>query len=157
GNMLANFSIGPKSPLGPGFTGPDGLGPPVQGLPPTRGKPPIAFQPPARGGPPADLPLSGRGPRGGPFPAKGLPRVERGNTYYFLWSLERVAVAFGLETIGNKDWYAWGTEFILTHQDANGGWEDYGHSGRVADTCFALLFLCRANLAKDLSASLRGK
>jgi hypothetical protein len=85
-------------------------------------------------------------------------RVQRvgGRAYYFFWSLERVAVALGLDTINKKDWYAWGAEILLANQQGDGTWQGrYGQSG--ADTCFALLFLKRANLARDLTASLRGK
>ncbi|HWG46352.1 MAG TPA: HEAT repeat domain-containing protein [Gemmataceae bacterium] len=79
-----------------------------------------------------------------------------GRTYYFLWSLERVAVALDLKTIGKKDWYGWGAEILLANQQADGSWRgDYGDSG--ADTCFALLFLKRANLARDLTTQLQGK
>jgi hypothetical protein len=79
----------------------------------------------------------------------------RGDEYYFLWALERVAVAYGLKTIGNKDWYAWGAEVLLTRQRPHGAWE--GPYGESIDTCFALLFLRRANLSKDLSAQLKGR
>src|SRR5207248_841449 len=73
-----------------------------------------------------------------------------------LWSLERVAVDLSMETIGGKNWYDWGAEVLLKNQESNGSWQGaYGQYG--ADTCFALLFLRRANLAKDLSASLRNK
>ncbi|MGH7169044.1 MAG: HEAT repeat domain-containing protein, partial [Gemmataceae bacterium] len=79
-----------------------------------------------------------------------------GRTYYFLWSLERVAVALNLDTIGKKDWYGWGAEILVDNQLPNGSWVgDYGICG--ADTCFALLFLKRANLARDLSAQIKGK
>src|SRR5262249_4489516 len=72
------------------------------------------------------------------------------------WSLERMAVAFGLPTIGGKDWYDWGAGILLSNQANDGGWKgEYGDYG--ADTCFALLFLRRADLAKDLSASLKNK
>lgn len=70
--------------------------------------------------------------------------------YYFLWSLERVAVAYGLDTLGKKDWYTWGSELLLLKQAADGSWNSQ------VDTCFALLFLRRANLAEDLTATLRG-
>jgi hypothetical protein len=77
-------------------------------------------------------------------------------TYYFLWSLERVAVAYGLDTIGNKDWYAWGSDLAVMSQLNDGSWSgDYATGG--ADTCFALLFLRRANLANDLTVMLKGK
>ena len=79
----------------------------------------------------------------------------RGRLYYFLWSLERVAVIFGLKTIGNKDWYGWGAEILLANQNPDGSWTGaFAECG--ADTCFALLFLKRANLARDLTASLKG-
>ncbi len=84
-----------------------------------------------------------------------LPVIhQNGRMYYFLWSLERVAVAYGLPTIGNKDWYAWGAEILVANQNGDGSWE--GEFGGDADTCFALLFLKRANLARDLSANLKG-
>ena len=71
----------------------------------------------------------------------------------FLWCLERVAVIYDLKTIGDKDWYAWGSQVILENQRPDGSWID-AH-GDVCDTCFALLFLTRANLAKDLTESIR--
>jgi uncharacterized protein (TIGR03067 family) len=83
------------------------------------------------------------------------PRQEFPN-YYFLWSLERVAVVFGLETIGHKDWYGWGTERALARQHNDGSW-DGGYAEAGVDTSFALLFLRRSNLAQDLTSSLRGK
>jgi len=80
------------------------------------------------------------------------PVMQRG--YYFLWSLERVAVAYSLNTVGSKDWYAWGSEMLLQSQGADGSWK--GEHGPEVDTCFALLFLRRVNLAKDLTATLKG-
>lgn len=85
-----------------------------------------------------------------PIPARSFP------DYYFLWSLERVAVVFGLRTIGNKDWYDWGAEFILAQQRSDGSWNG-GYAEGGADTSFALLYLRRSNLAQDLTTSLRGK
>ncbi len=79
-----------------------------------------------------------------------------GRTYYFLWSLERVAVALDLKTVGDKDWYAWGAEILLANQQGDGSWQgSYGDCG--ADTCFALLFLRRANLVPDLTTQLAGR
>jgi hypothetical protein len=75
---------------------------------------------------------------------------------YFLWSLERVAVAYGLETIGNKDWYGRGAELLLATQNQDGSW-DNDLTGAAVETAFGLLFLQRANLAPDLSATLKGK
>ncbi len=85
----------------------------------------------------------------------GVARVG-GRTYYFLWSLERVAVALDLKTIGKKDWYGWGAEILLANQQRDGSWDgDYSPAG--IDTCFALLFLQRANLARDLTSRITGK
>jgi hypothetical protein len=100
-------------------------------------------------GSPAD---EGRKP--GERPVRG--GAVGGRTYYFLWSLERVAVALDLQTIGKKDWYAWGADILLANQQEDGSWQGfYGECG--ADTCFALLFLKRANLAPDLTTQLTGQ
>jgi hypothetical protein len=81
--------------------------------------------------------------------------LEQQNLYY-LWSLERVAVLYNLELIGGKDWYRWGAEILVANQTPAGHWENgkYYGSSHVLDTCFALLFLQRVNLVKDLSAKL---
>jgi hypothetical protein len=77
-----------------------------------------------------------------------------GKAYYYLWSLERVCVVLGLETLGKKDWYNWGAEVLLKSQRGDGSWGgEYAESG--ADTCFALLFLKKANLLHDLSSSIK--
>jgi hypothetical protein len=73
--------------------------------------------------------------------------------YYFLWSLERAAVVYDLQTIGGKDWYDWGVEIIVNHQAEDGSWRD-SFPG-VVDTCFALLFLKRVNVAQDLTQAIR--
>jgi hypothetical protein len=73
---------------------------------------------------------------------------------YFLWSVERAAVIFGLRTINGKDWYEWGADVLLKNQKEDGSWRD--RFPGICDTCFALLFLKRANVAKDLTDKLRG-
>jgi hypothetical protein len=82
---------------------------------------------------------------------KGQP-VPLANLY-FLWSLERVAVLYGVTRIGDKDWYAWARDTLLVNQQEKGNWQGSGYPGSEAthDTCFALLTLLQANLAKDLS------
>ena len=78
---------------------------------------------------------------------------------YFLWSLERVAVIYGLDTIGKNDWYAWASKAIVESQFDDGSWSSAfpgGASGDVS-TPLALLILNRANVAKDLSAAISGK
>jgi hypothetical protein len=89
-------------------------------------------------------------------PARGRGRaVETRPDYYFLWSLERVGMIYGLKTIGKKDWYAWGSRILFENQNGDGSWR--GKYGDGVDTCFALLFLQRANVARDLTSTLSGK
>ena len=64
-------------------------------------------------------------------------------------------MALDLDTIGGKDWYGWGSEVLLANQGADGSW--HGEYPAAVDTCFALLFLKRANLTRDLTSGLKGK
>ena len=61
-----------------------------------------------------------------------------------------------LPTVGGKDWYRWGAEILVANQQPLGNWDKGGYHGasRPLDTSLALLFLKRANLAKDLTARL---
>jgi hypothetical protein len=79
------------------------------------------------------------------------------NNRYFLWSVERVAVLYDLPAIGERDWYRWGAEPLLASQQRGGYWERSAYPGSTdtADTCFALLFLKRANLVRDLTERIR--
>jgi hypothetical protein len=85
------------------------------------------------------------------------PGDKRSPDLYFLWSLERVGVLFGLPKIADKDWYAWGAKALLAKQARDGSWagSSYFGSNSIVDTSFALLFLKQANLAKDLTAKLQ--
>jgi hypothetical protein len=83
-------------------------------------------------------------------------RPDNDRFYYFVWSLERVCVILGRNSLGGKDWYKWGADVVVHSQTLEGLWKgEYGDCG--ADTCFALLFLKKANLARDLTARIRGK
>jgi hypothetical protein len=79
-----------------------------------------------------------------------------GKFYYFLWSLERVCVAYGVDKVGKTDWYDFGAQVLLANQGADGGW-DNGDFRNGPDTCFALLALRRANLAPDLTRALKSQ
>ncbi len=97
--------------------------------------------------------VGGRGRRfgfGGGGRGRGNSSGLPGNAFYFLWSIERVAVCFDLQTIGKKDWYDWGSTILVSTQLTSGAWEAEYAAGGV-DTSFALLFLRRANLASDLN------
>jgi hypothetical protein len=90
---------------------------------------------------------------GSPHQPWGKPKLI---DLYFVWSVERVAVIYNLPKIGDKDWYGWGAEMLVANQAARGNWENgqYSHDTPTIDTCFALLFLKRANLARDLTSKL---
>src|SRR5262249_280911 len=92
--------------------------------------------------------------RGLRFLGKSFDAIVQGDAIdcwsklYFLWSLERVAVLYGLETIGSQEWYPWAAELLVRIQRGNGSWVDPG-PGPVP-TCFALLILRRSNLTPNL-------
>jgi hypothetical protein len=83
-------------------------------------------------------------------------RYQPMENLYFLWSVERVGVLYDLPTIGDKDWYRWGAEILIANQDKRGHWANGGYhkASPTIDTCFALLFLKRANLVSDLTSRL---
>lgn len=89
---------------------------------------------------------------GQPGESKGKPRML---PMYFLWSVERVGMLYQLKTINGKKWYHWGVEMLTQNQHPDGHWRVQFHgSSDVMDTCFAILFLHRVNLAKDLTDKL---
>src|SRR5262249_22614039 len=79
--------------------------------------------------------------------------AESHGDLYFLWSLERMSVVYDLKTVAGKDWYAWGSELLIKAQSPDGAWREAFANG--SDTCFALLFLRRVNVVKDLTEQLK--
>jgi uncharacterized protein (TIGR03067 family) len=99
----------------------------------------------------------------GAFPPGLAPKIAQNRPeqrlpvdYYALWSIERVALAYDLKTIAKLDWYSWGARILLEAQAGDGSWSGSYREGGC-DTCFALLFLSRSNLASDLTDSMKGK
>jgi hypothetical protein len=79
-----------------------------------------------------------------------LPKTTGGRSFFLIWSVGRTAVALGMDTLGDKDWYDWGADLLLANQGRGGTWDgSYGQGG--VDTSFALLFLKKANLLDDLT------
>jgi hypothetical protein len=76
---------------------------------------------------------------------------------YCLWTVERVCVLYNLRTLDTLDWYSSGVQLLLPLQREDGSWSPKGttclEEPPVA-TAFALLFLKRSNLARDLSERL---
>lgn len=75
--------------------------------------------------------------------------------YYYLWSLERMAVAYSLDKWEGLDWYPLGVRRLLPRQMPTGFWT--GQYGNEIDTSLALLFLTRSNFTKDLTNVFGGK
>ena len=76
-----------------------------------------AKAPPPGDQPGVPVPGLGGGGQGGLNAFVGL-----GNEYYLLWSVERVAMAFALDSIGDVDWYDWGCNHLLPMQQPDGSW-----------------------------------
>ena len=67
---------------------------------------------------------------------------------YYLYGIERMAALGELTTIGDHDWYAEGSAFLVAEQKADGTWQDNG--GPAVSAAFGILFLSRAT-AKSLN------
>jgi hypothetical protein len=63
-----------------------------------------------------------------------------GEMLYWLYSVERVAIATGYKYLGKHDWYAEGATTVVRMQKGDGS---FGAGDRIPDTCFALLFLIK--------------
>ena len=69
--------------------------------------------------------------------------------YYYLYGIERIALAGGVSRLNGRDWFEAGAAFILEQEDGQGhirrgrGLDD--NSNRI-DTAFALLFLSRGRV-----------
>jgi hypothetical protein len=93
-------------------------------------------------------------PGGGVPQYKGtLFAADAWGDLYFLWSVDRVGMIYQMDEIAGKDWYEWGYPIVKDAQQADGSWKD--RFDPVIDTCFALLFLRRANIARDLTRKLQ--
>jgi hypothetical protein len=78
---------------------------------------------------------------------QGLPLAD----LYYLWSVERVAVIYKLPRIGDKQWYPWGAEMLISNQAGDGSWN---YHNQAVGTSLAMLFLKRINLARGLETKL---
>ena len=99
-----------------------------------------------------------------PYLQKALGRVDHyarnlkgGGSYriYYLWSVERLGVLLGFDRFGKTDWFAQGSRLLVESQREDGSWgperDAEGHYLYGPDTCFAMLFLRRANLGSAVT------
>ena len=85
---------------------------------------------------------------------KEPPASRLSNLNYFMFSMGRTLMVYNLKKIGDQDWYLWGAAKLVDNQNKDGSW-NAGFPNDAADTCFALLFLKRANVAHDLTEILQ--
>ena len=84
--------------------------------------------------------------------AKGMERLEEqfpkaaSSHGYYMYGIERVALASGYKYFGKTDWYKLGSQKILGAQQGDGGW-GAEHGNREVGTAFCLLFLIRGRNA----------
>ena len=62
-------------------------------------------------------------------------------TYYYLYGIERVALASGISHLNGKDWYQSGAAHVIQNAGADKGIED-----DFVNTAFALMFLARGKI-----------
>jgi hypothetical protein len=87
---------------------------------------------------------------------ENLPGSHGLRDLYFFWSVERVAMLFNVDKFGGIDWYQLGADGLVPSQAADGSWTSGGYSTHV-NTAFAILFLTKANVARDMSSRIRGE
>lgn len=102
--------------------------------------------------PPA--PKQGQGAVAPSLPGAGVGTLgDWMSDLYFLWTLERVCMVYGLKDIHRRDWYAIGSKYLMESQNHDGSWR-HKYSPEI-ETSFGLMFMCRSNLVKDLTRILR--
>jgi hypothetical protein len=77
-------------------------------------------------------------------------QVAREHATYFLWSLERVCLLLRWKKIGELDWHAIGSKYLISKQLDSGLWNIDDHDGVNSNTAFAMLFLVKSNLLGPL-------
>jgi hypothetical protein len=70
--------------------------------------------------------------------------------YYHLVSLERAVMLSGIKILGGHSWYPEGAAFVVSAQSRDGRWASL-QDNPVIDTAFALLFLRRAIVVRDVA------
>lgn len=84
-------------------------------------------------------------------------RGRGGVDLYYWWTVERVAVLYGLRSFQGRPWYEAGVAEVIPSQKPDGSWMYHGGSPQPIGTSFALLFLKGSNLVSDLSQTIKGE
>lgn len=78
---------------------------------------------------------------------------------FFLWALGRLAKLYDLPKLGDKDWFGWGAERLVSAMQTTGVgsyWDSRAFPGSspVIDTCLAVMFLKKSDLAESSTGKL---
>jgi hypothetical protein len=65
--------------------------------------------------------------------------------YYWIYSIERAGSLAGTQWFGDRPWYSDGVASLLAGQNADGSWSAADPGYKVANTCWAVLFLKQAS------------
>ncbi len=69
------------------------------------------------------------------------------DVYYYLYGIERVALAGGIKEFNGQDWFVVGAKYIEAQNDKkNNGSVKADHGGEKVSTAFALMFLSRGRV-----------
>lgn len=71
------------------------------------------------------------------------------SVFYGLYGIERTMALAEKSSLGGKDWYGIGLEFLTKSQAADGHWGANAQHGDVPNTCWGVLFLVRS-MAKTM-------
>jgi hypothetical protein len=67
--------------------------------------------------------------------------------------VERAGSTAGTEWFGERPWYKEGSDWLVSKQNGDGSWGNESGGKKVADTCWALLFLNRATKGITITIS----
>ncbi len=75
-----------------------------------------------------------------------------GHQYFWVYGIERLGALLATERLGDQDWYAQGSRYLVNGQAAAGTWSSARGNTTEVDTMLALLFLRRASAPVTQSA-----
>lgn len=83
----------------------------------------------------------------GPYEHAGMEENSQHQVYYYMYALERAAILFGTEKIGEHFWFARASDALVAAQRPDGSWKSAAAGNELNDTCFAILTLRKATRA----------
>lgn len=93
----------------------------------------------------------------GPYEHAAMEENSQHQYYYYMYALERAAILFGTEQIGQQYWFARASDALIAAQRPDGSWKAAAAGSELNDTCFAVLTLRKATRALVDVATLPAK